>query len=48
MIEHLIARTMEEFRGMSRDQVIDAIRDVEPEALKFIAPQAQSEASADD
>jgi len=48
MIERLIARTMEQFPGMTRQEVIDVIRDVKPEALKFIKPESPSEAAAND
>ena len=48
MLERLIARTMEEFPDMSRQEVIEAIGDVRPEALKFIAPEAPSEPTQDD
>jgi len=35
LLEHLIERTMEEFPGTTREEVIDIIRDVKPEAIKF-------------
>jgi len=36
MLERLIERTMEEFPGKTREEVIEAIRDVKPEAIKFL------------
>jgi|SRR5215471_1957923 len=36
MLERLIQRTMEQFPGMTREEVIDIIRDVKPEAIKFL------------
>ena len=36
MLERLIRRTMEEFPGKTREDVIEAIRDVKPEAIKFL------------
>ena len=36
MLERLIQRTMEEFPGMTREEVIEIIRDVKPEAIKFL------------
>src|SRR5262245_13920412 len=47
-IERLIARTMEQFPGMTRQEVIEIIRDVRPEALKFIKLETPSEAGAND
>jgi len=43
VIERLIALTMQEYPDMSREEVIEAIGDVRPEALKYVAPQAPSE-----
>jgi hypothetical protein len=37
MLERLIERTMEQFPGMTREKVIDIIRDVKPEAIKFLS-----------
>jgi len=37
MLEGLIERTMKEFSGMTREEVIDIIRDVKPEAIKFLS-----------
>jgi len=37
MIERLIKRTMGQFPGMSREEVIDIIRDVRPEAIKLLS-----------
>ena len=37
MLECLIERTMKEFPGMTREEVIDIIRDVKPEAIKFLS-----------
>jgi hypothetical protein len=36
MLELLIKRTMERFPGTTREQVIDVISDVRPEAIKFL------------
>jgi hypothetical protein len=36
MLERLIERTMEEFPGITRERVIEVIRDVKPEAIKFL------------
>jgi transposase-like protein len=36
MLERLIRRTMEQFPGITRQEVIDIIRDVKPEAIKFL------------
>jgi hypothetical protein len=48
MLERLIASTMVEFPGMTRQDVIKTIADVKPEALKFIRPEPISEAGPDD
>jgi len=48
MIERLIASTMEHFPGTTRQEAIEAIRDVRPEALKFIKLDTPSEASPND
>src|SRR5215472_2357339 len=37
MLERLIQRTMEQFPGMSREEIIDIIRDVKPEAIKLLS-----------
>jgi transposase-like protein len=37
MLERLIERTMQEFPAMSREEVIEAIRDVRPEAIKLLS-----------
>jgi hypothetical protein len=37
MLERLIERTMEQFPGMSREEVIEIIRDVKPEAIKLLS-----------
>jgi len=37
MLESLIERTMKEFPGMTREEVIDIIRDVKPEAIKLLS-----------
>jgi hypothetical protein len=36
MLERLIDRTMEQFPGITRQEVIEIIRDIRPEALKFL------------
>jgi hypothetical protein len=37
MLERLIEVTMERYPGMSREEVIDIIRDVKPEAIKLLS-----------
>jgi len=37
MLERLIQRTMEQFPGMTREEVIDIIRDLKPEAIKLLS-----------
>jgi hypothetical protein len=37
MLERLIDRTMQEFPGMTREEVIEAIRDIEPRVIKFLS-----------
>jgi hypothetical protein len=37
MLERLIESTMEEYPEMTREQVIDVIRNVKPEAIKFLS-----------
>ena len=37
ILVRLIERTMEEFPGTTREQVIHVIRDVKPEAIKFLS-----------
>jgi hypothetical protein len=36
MLDRLIQRTMQQFPGMTREEVIEIIRDVKPEAIKFL------------
>src|SRR5262249_22279390 len=48
VIERLITRSMEQFPGMTRQDVIEVIRDVRPEALKFIKLDTPAEASPND
>jgi len=48
VIERLISRSMEQFPGMTRQDVIEVIRDVRPEALKFIKLDTPSEACPND
>jgi hypothetical protein len=37
MLERLIEQTLERFPGMSREEVIEIIRDVKPEAIKLLS-----------
>lgn|SRR5262249_45512588 len=37
MLERLIERTMKEFPHMTREDVIDVIKEVKPEAVKFLS-----------
>jgi len=37
MLELLIKRTLEKFPGTTREEAIEAIRDVRPEAIKFLS-----------
>jgi hypothetical protein len=48
MLERLIARTMEEFPSMSRQDVIDEIAQLRPDVIKYIVPEPHAEATAND
>src|SRR5262249_23617811 len=46
-LEQMIARTMEECPGITRQQIIEAVGDIRPDLLKFIDPETPSEAEAE-